>query len=98
MLSLVKTSSPAVARKPRPITISEEGRRELGRLVRTPSIAAGLSRRARAVLLMSQGVSGGGSPLRLHDRAGESHPAPCRRGRNRWDLRAPAFWPAGAHH
>jgi transposase len=51
-------SSPAVARKPCPITISEEGRRELEKLVRTPSTAAGLSRRARAVLLMTQGVRG----------------------------------------
>ena len=51
-------SSPAVARKPRPITISEEGGHELEKLVRSPSTAAGLSRRARAVLLMSQGVRG----------------------------------------
>jgi transposase len=51
-------SSPAVARKPRSITISEEGRHELEKLVRTPSTAAGLSRRARAVLLMTQGLRG----------------------------------------
>ena len=51
-------SSHAVARKPRRFALTEEGRRELEKLVRTPSTASGLSRRARAVLLMSQGVSG----------------------------------------
>jgi transposase len=48
----------AVARKPRRVALNEEGRRDLEKLVRTPSIAAGLSRRARAVLLMADGVSG----------------------------------------
>lgn len=51
-------SSYAVARKPRRFALTEEGRRELEKLVRTPSTASGLSRRARAVLLMGQGVSG----------------------------------------
>lgn len=58
MLILAMASSHAVARKPRPVALTEEGRRELEKLVRTPSTASGLSRRARAVLLMGQGVSG----------------------------------------
>lgn len=48
----------AVARRPRWFALTEEGRRDLEKLVRTPSTAAGLSRRARAVLLMADGVSG----------------------------------------
>jgi transposase len=51
-------SSHAVARKPRSFALTDEGRRDLEKLVRTPSTAAGLSRRARAVLLMADGVSG----------------------------------------
>jgi len=51
-------SSYAVARKPRQFALTDEGRRDLEKLVRTPSTAAGLSRRARAVLLMADGVSG----------------------------------------
>jgi len=51
-------SSRAVARKPRHFGLTEEGRRDLEKLVRTPSTAAGLSRRARAILLMADGVSG----------------------------------------
>jgi transposase/DNA-binding CsgD family transcriptional regulator len=47
-----------VARKPREFRLTEDGRRELEKLVRTPSTPAGLSRRARAVLLMAEGVSG----------------------------------------
>jgi transposase len=47
-----------VARKPRHVTLTQEGRSDLEKLVRTPSTAAGLSRRARAVLLMADGVSG----------------------------------------
>jgi transposase len=47
-----------VARKPRQFGLTEDGRRELEKLVRTPSTPAGLSRRARAVLLMAEGVSG----------------------------------------
>ncbi|HEX9189582.1 MAG TPA: helix-turn-helix domain-containing protein, partial [Vicinamibacteria bacterium] len=58
MLILAMASSHAVARKPRRFALTEEGRRELEKLVRTPSTASGLSRRARAVLLMSQGASG----------------------------------------
>src|SRR5258707_5780458 len=42
----------------RPIVVSEADRRELERLQRSPSVRAGLSRRARAVLLMAQGVAG----------------------------------------
>lgn len=48
----------AVARKPRQFAVTENGRRELEKLVRSPSTPAGLSRRARAVLLMADGVSG----------------------------------------
>jgi transposase len=51
-------SSLAVARKPRQFALTEEGRGELEKLVRTPSTAAGLSRRARAVLLMADGITG----------------------------------------
>lgn len=42
----------------RPIEVSAAERAELERLQRAPSTPAGLSRRARAVLLMSQGLSG----------------------------------------
>jgi len=42
----------------RPIAVSPAERAELERLQRAPSTPAGLSRRARAVLLMAQGVSG----------------------------------------
>ena len=42
----------------RPIVVTEEDRRELERLQRASSTQAGLSRRARAVLLMAQGRSG----------------------------------------
>src|SRR5216683_826198 len=42
----------------RSIAVSDVDRRELERLHRAPSTPAGLSRRARAVLLMAQGVSG----------------------------------------
>jgi len=48
----------AVARKPRHFGLTEDGRRDLEKLVRTPSTPSGLSRRARAVLLMADGVSG----------------------------------------
>ena len=48
----------AVARKPRRFELTEQGRRDLEKLVRMPSIAAGLSRRARAVLLMADGMAG----------------------------------------
>jgi transposase/transcriptional regulator with XRE-family HTH domain len=47
-----------MARRPRPIVLSDEDRQELERLVRASSTAAGLSRRARAVLLMADKVSG----------------------------------------
>jgi DNA-binding CsgD family transcriptional regulator len=42
----------------RPIEVSAADRAELERLHRASSTLAGLSRRARAVLLMSQGLSG----------------------------------------
>jgi len=42
----------------RPITVLPTDRRELERLARAPSTPAGLSRRARAVLLMAEGLSG----------------------------------------
>src|SRR5437773_4686496 len=47
-----------MARRPRPIDLRDEPRRELERLVRASSTPAGLSRRARAVLLMADNVSG----------------------------------------
>jgi len=55
----------AVARKPRQFDLTEDGRRELEKLVRTPSTPAGLSRRARAVLLMADGFSGAEIAKRL---------------------------------
>jgi len=47
-----------MANRVRPIAVSEADRHELERLQRSTSAAAGLSRRARAVLLMVQNVSG----------------------------------------
>ncbi len=47
-----------MANRVRPIVVSEADRHELERLCRAASTAAGLSRRARAVLLMAQGLSG----------------------------------------
>ena len=47
-----------MANRVRPIAVSDAARRELERLHRAPSTPAGLSRRARAVLLMAQGMSG----------------------------------------
>lgn len=47
-----------MANRVRPITIDDADRRELERLHRAPSTPAGLSRRARAVLLMAHGMSG----------------------------------------
>ena len=47
-----------MANRVRPIAVSEADRQELERLQRSSSIRAGLSRRARAVLLMVQGLSG----------------------------------------
>src|SRR5437667_11622417 len=48
----------AMANRVRPIMVTNEARDELERLHRAPSTPAGLSRRARAVLLMAQGMSG----------------------------------------
>src|SRR5262244_4042710 len=48
----------SMANRVRPITVSEADRRELERLQRAPSAPAGLTRRARAVLLMVQGMTG----------------------------------------
>ena len=47
-----------MANRTRPIDLSESDREELERLARSPSTAAGLSRRARAVLLMADHVVG----------------------------------------
>ena len=47
-----------MANRVRPIVVSEAARQELERLQRSPSAPAGLSRRARAVLLMAQDVPG----------------------------------------
>ena len=47
-----------MANRVRPIAVSDADRQELERLHRAPSTPAGLSRRARAVLLMAQGLSG----------------------------------------
>ena len=47
-----------MANRVRPIVVSEAARHELERLQRSPSAPAGLSRRARAVLLMAQAVAG----------------------------------------
>jgi transposase len=43
---------------PRPVVLAAADRKEIERLQRSPSTAAGLSRRARAVLLMAYQVSG----------------------------------------
>lgn len=51
-------SSRAVGRKPKPLALTDEDRRELEKLVRASSTPAGLSRRARSVLLMMDGVPG----------------------------------------
>ena len=47
-----------MANRVRPIVVSETDRHELERLCRASSTPAGLSRRARAVLLMAQGLAG----------------------------------------
>jgi transposase len=54
-----------MANRTRPIVVSEADRRELERLCRASSAAAGLSRRARAVLLMADGLSGVAIATRL---------------------------------
>src|SRR5437762_12034468 len=48
----------SMANRVRPIVVSEADRHELERLCRASSTRAGLSRRARAVLLMAHGLSG----------------------------------------
>src|SRR2546428_12054791 len=48
----------AMANRVRPIRVSAADRQELERLRRSPWTPAGLSRRARAVLLMAQGLPG----------------------------------------
>jgi transposase len=47
-----------MANRIRPIVVGEAEQRELERLQRAPSTPAGLSRRARAVLLMAAGLPG----------------------------------------
>src|SRR2546428_3079745 len=56
----------SMANRVRPIVVSEAERRELERLRRSPSTAAGLSGRARAVLLMAEGMPG----VEVADRTG----------------------------
>jgi len=53
-----------MANRVRPITVTEADRHELERLQRSPSTPAGLSRRARAVLLIAEGLSGVAVALR----------------------------------
>jgi transposase len=48
----------AVANRARPLALDAVDREELRRLQRSPSTPAGISRRARAVLLMAEGVAG----------------------------------------
>src|SRR2546426_5030100 len=48
----------SMANRVRPIAVSAADRRELERLQRSSAARAGLSRRARAVLLMAQGLAG----------------------------------------
>src|SRR5881396_89624 len=48
----------SMANRVRPIAVSDADRHELERLHRAPSTPSGLSRRARAVLLMAQGMVG----------------------------------------
>ena len=50
-----------MANRVRPIEVSAADRADLERLHRASSTPAGLSRRARAVLLMTQGLSGSGN-------------------------------------
>ena len=47
-----------MANRSRAIALSVNDLKDLERLVRAPSTPAGLSRRARAILLMSEGLSG----------------------------------------
>jgi len=47
-----------MANRIRPIVVNEQDRHELERLQRSPSAPAGLTRRARAVLMMAQDVPG----------------------------------------
>jgi len=47
-----------MANHPRPIDLAEAERRELERLQRSPSTASGLTRRARAVLLLADQLAG----------------------------------------
>src|SRR3989442_8690768 len=55
-----------MANRVRPIVVSERDRQTLEHLHRAPSTPGGLSRRARAVLLMAQGVPG----VEIAERAG----------------------------
>src|SRR5262249_9822022 len=47
-----------MANNARPVDLAESDRRELERLQRSPTTAAGLSRRARTVLLLPEDVAG----------------------------------------
>src|SRR5207245_2153920 len=48
----------SMANRIRPIVVNEQDRHELERLQRSPCAPAGLTRRARAVLMMAQDVPG----------------------------------------
>lgn len=54
----------------RPITVTKEDRTALERLVRAPTTPAGLRRRARAVLLMADGLPG--TEIAIHVGADQS--------------------------
>ena len=66
-----------MANHSRPIVLSPGDRRELQRLQRSSSVPSGLSRRARAVLLIADHISGAEVARRdrLHPGPGEPHPA-----------------------
>src|SRR5262245_26514650 len=91
----------AVANRVRPIRVSDADRAELERLQRASSAPAGLSRRARAVLLMAQGVSGVEIAARigytvvqgLYAGPSQSAAAALRRGRRVGAARTPAIGP-----
>jgi hypothetical protein len=88
-----------MANRVRPIEVSAADRAQLERLQRAPSTPAGLSRRARAVLLMSQGVSGVEIAKRIGYTVVQVSRMPAlRRGRRGWTARTPHVGPAPDHH
>lgn len=46
-----------MTKRQRPVSVTAKQREELDSLLRRPSVAAGLAKRARAILLLSQGHS-----------------------------------------